>query len=140
MEQSKEGVAPSQKPWYSCYWKREPSSHPRLRSPTLLCVWLTSKNSHNICTDSWCCLEREREREGERGRGREKGRRRERESQLISTIRMTYWLWWWWFYKYMEKFILFIILFTNPSARVGYDTRSIFKRSLTGFNSEFSFS
>ena len=33
-----------------------------------------------------------------------------------------------------------IILFTNPSARAGYDTRSIFKRSLTGLNSEFSFS
>ena len=32
------------------------------------------------------------------------------------------------------------ILFTNPSARAGYDTKSIFKRSLTGFNSEFSFS
>ena len=31
------------------------------------------------------------------------------------------------------------ILFTNPSARAGYDTRSIFKRSLTGLNSEFSF-
>ena len=27
-----------------------------------------------------------------------------------------------------------------PSARAGYDTRSIFKRSLTGLNSEFSFS
>ena len=34
----------------------------------------------------------------------------------------------------------FSILFTNPSARVGYDTRSIFKRSLTGLNSEFSLS
>ena len=33
-----------------------------------------------------------------------------------------------------------LILFTNPSARAGYDTRSIFKRSFTGFNSEFSFS
>ena len=32
------------------------------------------------------------------------------------------------------------ILFTNPSTRAGYDTRSIFKRSLTGLNSEFSFS
>ena len=32
------------------------------------------------------------------------------------------------------------ILFTNLSARAGYDTRSIFKRSLTGLNSEFSFS
>ena len=28
----------------------------------------------------------------------------------------------------------------NPSARVGYDTWSILKRSLTGLNSEFSFS
>ena len=28
----------------------------------------------------------------------------------------------------------------NPSARAGYDTRSIFKRSLTGLNSKFSFS
>ena len=33
-----------------------------------------------------------------------------------------------------------LVLFTNPSARAGYDTRSIFKRSLTGLNSEFSFS
>ena len=32
------------------------------------------------------------------------------------------------------------ILFTNPSAPAGYDTRSIFKRSLTGVSSEFSFS
>ena len=28
----------------------------------------------------------------------------------------------------------------NPSARAGYDTRTIFKRSLAGLNSEFSFS
>ena len=33
-----------------------------------------------------------------------------------------------------------MVLFTNPSAWAGYDTRSIFKRSLTGLNSEFSFS
>ena len=33
-----------------------------------------------------------------------------------------------------------IFIFTNPSARARYDTRSIFKRSLTGLNSEFSFS
>ena len=32
------------------------------------------------------------------------------------------------------------ILFTNPSARTGYNTRSIFKWSLTGLNLEFSFS
>ena len=36
--------------------------------------------------------------------------------------------------------IYMLVLFTNPSARAGYDTRSNFKRSLTGFNSEFSFS
>ena len=33
-----------------------------------------------------------------------------------------------------------ISVFTNPSVRAKYDTRSIFKRSLTGLNSEFSFS
>ena len=33
-----------------------------------------------------------------------------------------------------------LIIFTNPSARVGCDTRSIFKRSLTDLNSEFYFS
>ena len=33
-----------------------------------------------------------------------------------------------------------IIYLPNPSARAGYDTWSIFKRSLTGLNSEFSFS
>ena len=32
------------------------------------------------------------------------------------------------------------IIFTNPSAWTGYDSMSIFKRSLTGLNSEFSFS
>ena len=33
----------------------------------------------------------------------------------------------------------YLIKFTSPSARVGYDTRSIFKLSLTGLNSEFPF-
>ena len=37
-------------------------------------------------------------------------------------------------------FYFALILYTNPSAQAGYDTRSIFKRSLTGLNSEFSFS
>ena len=44
----------------------------------------------------------------------------------------------------MKAFILFLCntsyIFTNPSTRAGYDTRSIFKWSLTGLNSEFSFS
>ena len=35
---------------------------------------------------------------------------------------------------------IYIPIFTNPSVQAGYDTRSIFKRSLTGLNSEFSFS
>ena len=30
-------------------------------------------------------------------------------------------------------------IFANPSVRVGYDTKSIFNQSLTGFNSVFSF-
>ena len=38
-----------------------------------------------------------------------------------------------------DKYLDLVILFTNPTARAGYDTRSIFKRSLTGLNSEFSF-
>ena len=33
-----------------------------------------------------------------------------------------------------------LVIFTNPSTLEGYDTRSIFKRSLTGLNSKFSFS
>ena len=35
---------------------------------------------------------------------------------------------------YAQNKIQVLILFTNPSARAGYDTRSIFKRSLTGLN------
>ena len=48
--------------------------------------------------------------------------------------------------SYNMQVIIFKILIKvypylpNPSARAGYDTRSIFKRSLTGLNSEFSFS
>ena len=38
------------------------------------------------------------------------------------------------------QLIISLFIFTNPSARAGYNTRSIFKRSLTGLNSEFSFS
>ena len=42
--------------------------------------------------------------------------------------------------KHSNHYTNGLVLFTNPSARAGYDTRSIFKRSLTGLNSEFSFS
>ena len=40
----------------------------------------------------------------------------------------------------LQSWLRHLILFTNPSARAGYDTRSVFKRSLTGLISEFSFS
>ena len=39
-----------------------------------------------------------------------------------------------------EQVNMFVTIFTNPSARAGYGTMSIFKQSLTGLNSEFSFS
>ena len=50
--------------------------------------------------------------------------------------------------KIFKSFLFYLIthtpwqltIFTNPSTRAGYDTRSIFKLSLTGLNSEFSFS
>ena len=38
--------------------------------------------------------------------------------------------------RYFSPFSLSFIIFTNHSARAGYDTKSIFKRSLTGLNSE----
>ena len=41
---------------------------------------------------------------------------------------------------YWNFTIRLLSIFTNPSARAGYDTRSVFKRSFTGLNSEFSFS
>ena len=36
--------------------------------------------------------------------------------------------------------IIYIHVYANPSPRAGCNTRSIFKQSLTGLNSEFSFS
>ena len=51
------------------------------------------------------------------------------------------------FYQYIDRVYVIFIFIANmiiyiykPYARAGYDTRSIFKRSLTGLNSEFSFS
>ena len=38
------------------------------------------------------------------------------------------------------EYFLQLSYLPNPSARAGYDTRSISKQSLTGLNSEFSFS
>ena len=43
-------------------------------------------------------------------------------------------------WKRIEHNNVYKSIFTNISARGGYDTRLIFKRSLTGLNSEFSFS
>ena len=54
---------------------------------------------------------------------------------------------WLLFSKYVKLFYIlyisqtiYLLYLPNPSARAGYDTKSIFKRSLTGLNSEFSFS
>ena len=41
-----------------------------------------------------------------------------------------------WELSILGLIIIIIIIITNPSARAGYDTRSIFKRSLTDLNSE----
>ena len=35
---------------------------------------------------------------------------------------------------------IYIYIYTNPSAQAGCDTRSIFQQSLTGLNSDSSFS
>ena len=43
-------------------------------------------------------------------------------------------------YIYIYIYMFCFFLFTNPSTRAGYDTRSISKQSLIGLNSEFSFS
>ena len=40
----------------------------------------------------------------------------------------------------VHHFAVFESIFTNPSARAGYDIRSILKRSLTSLNSKFFFS
>ena len=71
-------------------------------------------------------------------------------SSLVSitscTGRLMVWRWgqvWvprWQIFLLGSASLICLILFTNPSAWAGYDTRSIFKRSLTGLNSEFSFS
>ena len=52
-----------------------------------------------------------------------------------STPKLTWMCWRVWWSPGAIRYYL-----PNPSARAGYDTRSIFKRSLTGLNSEFSFS
>ena len=64
----------------------------------------------------------------------------------VHILQLQYLIYWRW-HQYMlcisvECYwqVIDFIIFTNPSARAGYDTRSIFKRSLTGLNSEFSFS
>ena len=44
------------------------------------------------------------------------------------------------FFNGISTFKGYWIIFTNPSTRAGFDTRSIFQRSLTGLKSEFSFS
>ena len=77
---------------------------------------------------------------------REKWRERVRNIHASST---TWWWWWWWWWSIFcfKIFGLYCVVLKrlssylpNSSARAGYDTRSTFKRGLTGFTSEFSFS
>ena len=49
-----------------------------------------------------------------------KGMDIKRESNEIWGISKTWWWWWWWLS------LMLLIIFTNPSARAGYVTRSIF--------------
>ena len=56
-------------------------------------------------------------------------------------IKQYYGLLWFVMVLWHIKILLVILSYLpKPSARAGYDTGSIFKRSLTGLNSEFSFS
>ena len=59
---------------------------------------------------------------------------RETWRERVRDIRASRTSWWWWYIYIMLSYL------PKPSARAGYDTRSIFKRSLTGLNSEYSFS
>ena len=45
-----------------------------------------------------------------------------------------------WWKKYLFFNMISFIIFNNPSAGAGYDSRTIFKQRLTGLNSAFSFS
>ena len=46
----------------------------------------------------------------------------------------------WEIQRLVNRLVFFFFIFTNTSARAGYDTMSIFKRGLTGLSSELSFS
>ena len=61
---------------------------------------------------------------------------------LLTQVHFLFWQLGWGQYTTLGRLriTMLFIIFTNPSARTGYDTRSILKRSLTGLNSEFSFS
>ena len=78
--------------------------------------WLERIYTHQLCIDTVGSPEWTIEKGGGKGSG------------IFRADGTTGWWWWWWSYL------------PNPSARAGYDTRSIFKRSLAGLNSEFSFS
>ena len=85
-----------------------------------------------LCEDTGCCPEDLPRAMNDR----EEWRERVRDIRAASTI------WWWWWYDIKYFYVIKTIcsqlyIFTNPSARAGYDTRSIFKRSLTGLIQSF---
>ena len=78
-----------------------------------------------LCTDTGCSLEDLPEAMDDKDEWRERVTERESQGNLCQQYMIIY---------------IYIYIFTNPSARAGYDTRSIFKQSLTCLNPEFSFS
>ena len=83
--------------------------------PIYLCTWPQAQNAHRYSALSWI----ERILAG-------KPYVWQQDSEPCHTSRkILCWLW--------ENFCDHLTIFTNPSVRAGYDTRSVFKRSLTGF-------
>ena len=79
--------------------------------------WPTRTYLQQLRSDTGCCREDLPEATDDRDEW----------SERVREIRVSGMTWWWWWWS----------IFTNPSARAGYDTRSIFKPSLTGLNSVF---
>ena len=89
---------------------------------------------------SWRTKKRRNDGKKERKKERKKGGSGKKRRNIVNGIRLE-----------MDRNVCLIIhnnihvsvcmcVFTNPSARTEYDTRSIFKQCWVGFDSEFSFS
>ena len=84
--------------------------------------------------------EREKEKERER-EGRKKERKKFGWLLYLSFLDYLMFKSLFFFFFFLQAILRFsVTILSNPSARAGYDTKSISKRSLTGLNSEISFS